>query len=61
MKLIAAHNVALGGNISTTVEQAISDLTRDVRALEEIWDFDASIIEDSVQIDSDDARIAAAH
>ena len=61
MKLIAVHNVALGGNISTTVEQAISDLTRDVRALDEIGDFDASIIEDSVQINSDEARIAAGH
>jgi hypothetical protein len=43
-ELIAAHKAAILGGTSNMVEKAMSDLTKDLSALEEIWDFEASCI-----------------
>ena len=68
-KLIAAQNARLTGGASTMVETAISDLTKGLSELEEIWDFRASSLAestddplfDAVQTDADEARIQAGH
>jgi hypothetical protein len=69
-RLIAAHNATVtGGDSPSTVETAISDLTKELSALEEIWDFRASNVaestkdplSDAVQTDTDEARIQAGH
>ena len=68
-ELIAAHKVAILGGTSNMVEKAMSDLTKDLSALEEIWDFEASCIRaqesgtpsDTPETDSDKGRIQAGH
>ena len=68
-QLIAVHKAAILGGTSNMVEKAMSDLTKDLSALEEIWDFEASSIRaresgtpsDTPEIDSDEARIQAGH
>ena len=68
-KLIAAYEATLTDGASTMVETAISDLTKELSALEEIWDFRASNVaestkdplSDAVQTDTDEARIQAGH
>jgi hypothetical protein len=68
-ELIAAHKAAILGGTSNMVEKAMSDLTKELSALEEIWDFEASCIRaresgtpsDTPEIDSDKARIQAGH
>jgi hypothetical protein len=68
-ELIAAHKAAILGGTPNMVEKALSDLTKELSALEEIWDFEASCIgaresgtpSDTPKIDSDIARIQAGH
>jgi hypothetical protein len=68
-ELTAAHKAAILGGTSNIAEKAMSDLTKELSALEEIWDFEASCIRaresgppsDTPEIDSDKARIQAGH
>ena len=69
-QLIAEHKAAISGGTSNMIEKAMSDLTKELSALEEIWDFEASsairVTESGPQsgtpeIDSDKARIQAGH
>jgi hypothetical protein len=67
-ELIAAHKAALLGGTSNIVETAMSDLTKELSALEEIWDFEGSCRasesgtpSDTPKIDTDIARIQAGH
>ena len=68
-QLIAEHKAAIPGGASNMIEKAMSDLTKELSELEEIWDFEASAIRasesgqqsDTPEIDSDKARIQAGH
>ena len=67
-EVLAQHNAASIGGTSNLIETAMSNLAKEVSALEEIWGFEAScgVAEsgppsDTPKIDTDIERIQAGH